>query len=91
MRHGPEVSFPQGVIGYALLEDPRVLDRHLQPSKPQDFRKFPDYEIMSELAPHPGPGVETKTVAVHAHSSLGPVIRKGLGNQGQPDRIPGLG
>ena len=73
------------------LEDPSVLDRHLQPRKPQDFRKFPDDEIMSELAPCRSPGLATKTVAVHAHSSLGPVIRKGLGNQGQPDRIPGLG
>ena len=24
--HGPEISFPQVVVGYALLEDPRVLD-----------------------------------------------------------------
>ena len=57
------------VIGYALLEDLSVLDRHLQLSKLQDFRKFPGDEIMSYLAPCPSPGVETKTLAEHVHSS----------------------
>ncbi len=77
--HGPEISFPQVVVGYALLEDPRVLDRHLQPSKPQGFCKFPDDEIMSELASCPSPGVETRTLAVHGTRRQTSRIPRGLG------------